>query len=85
MKLLLEEYSVHDSHSKITDSLMKLTKKTSEPGPDDAPINNNSFGHDNKKFVCFFIDMLSLQLVLDNWYVSICILAINTFFYNSNF
>ena len=22
----------------------------------------------NKKFVCFFIDMLSLQLVFDNWY-----------------
>ena len=41
-KLLLEEYSVHNLHSKITDSLIKLIKKTSEPGPDDAPINNNS-------------------------------------------
>ena len=41
-KLLWEEYSVHDSHRKITDSLMKLIKKTSEPGPDDAPININT-------------------------------------------
>jgi hypothetical protein len=65
-KLLLEEYSVHNSHSKITDSLMKLIKKTSKPGPDDAPINDNSFGRTNKKFTCFFIDMLSLQLVFDN-------------------
>jgi hypothetical protein len=84
-KLLLEEYSVHDSHSKINDSLMKLIKNTSEPGPDHAPINNNSFGRVNKKFVCFFIDMLSLQLVFDNWYVSICILAIHTNSYNLNF
>ena len=84
-KLLLEEYSVHDSHSKITDSLLQLIKNTSEPGPDHAPINNNSFGCVNKKFVCFFIDMLSLQLVFDNWYVSICILAINMISYNSNF
>ncbi len=84
-KLLLEEYSVHDLHSKITDSLMKLIRKTSKPGPDDAPINNNSFGRVNNKFTCFFMDMLSLQLVFDNWYVSIRILAINTISYNLNF
>ena len=75
-KLLLEEHGVHDSYSKISDSLMKLIKKTSPPGPDDAPINNNSFGCVNRKFICFFIDMLSLQLAFDNWYVSICILEI---------
>ena len=83
-KLLLEEYSVHDLHRKINDSLMKLIKNTSEPGPDHAPINNNSFGRVNKKFVRFFIDMLSLQLVFDNWYVTIRILVIHTISYNSN-
>jgi hypothetical protein len=65
-KLLLEEHSVHDSYSQISDSLMKLIKMTSTPGPDDGPINNNSFGRVNKKFICFFIDMLSLQLAFDN-------------------
>ena len=75
-KLLLEEHSVHDSYSQISDSLMKLIKMTSSPGPDDGPINNNSFGRVNKKFIRFFIDMLSLQLAFDNWYVSIRILEI---------
>ncbi len=70
-KLLLEESTVHDSHSKINDSLMKLIKITSAHDPDHGPINNNSFGRVNKKFVCFFIDMLSLQFVFDNWYVLI--------------
>ncbi len=68
-KLLLEKYSVHNSHSKINDSLMKLIKLSSKPDPDHPPINNNSFGRVNKKFVHFFIDMLSLQLVFDNWYI----------------
>jgi hypothetical protein len=84
-KLLLEEHGVHYSYSKISDSLMKLIKKTSSPGPDDAPINNNSFGRVNKKFICFFVDMLSLQLAFDNWYVSIRILEINTTLLNLNF
>jgi hypothetical protein len=53
-KLLLEENSVHDSYSQISDSLMKLIKMTSSPGPDNGPINNNSFGHVNKKFIRFF-------------------------------
>ena len=75
-KLLLEEHSVHKSYSNISDSLMKLIKMTSSPGPDDGPINNNSFGRVNKKFIRFFIDMLSLQLAFDNWYVSIRILEI---------
>jgi hypothetical protein len=52
--LLLEEHSVHNSYSQISDSLMKLIKKTSSPGPDDGPINNNSFGRVNKKFIGFF-------------------------------
>ena len=64
----MEESTVHDSHSKINDSLMKLIKITSAHDPDHGPINNNSFGRVNKKFVHFFIDMLSLQLVFDNWY-----------------
>ena len=67
-KLLLEESTVLDSHSKINDSLMKLIKITSAPNPDHGPINNKSFGRLNEKFVHFFIDMLSLQLVFDNWY-----------------
>jgi hypothetical protein len=71
VKLLLEDHSVHDTYSNISDSMMKLIKMTSAPGPTDAPINNASFGRVNKKFIRFFIDMLSLQLVFDNWYVSI--------------
>ncbi len=65
-KLLLEEHSVHDTYSQISDSMMKLIKMTSSPGPDNAPIDNNSFGRVNKKFISFFIDMLSLQLAFDN-------------------
>ncbi len=79
-KLLLEEHSVHDSYSQISDSMMKLIKMISSPGPDDGPINNNSFGRVNKKFIRFFIDMLSLQLAFDNWYVSIHILEITRYF-----
>jgi hypothetical protein len=84
-KLLLEEHGVHDSYSKISDSLMKLIKRTSSPGPDDAPINNNSFGRVNKKFIHFFFDMLFLQLAFDNWYVSIRILEIKTTSLNLHF
>ena len=62
-KLLLEDHSVHDTYSQISDSMMKLIKMTSAPGPSDAPINNNSFGRVNKKLIRFFIDMLSLQNV----------------------
>jgi hypothetical protein len=65
-KLLLEEHSVHDSYSQISDSLIKLIKMTSSPGPDDGPINNNSYGHVNNSLFVFFIDMLSLQLAFDN-------------------
>jgi hypothetical protein len=43
---------------------MKIIKTTSAQ----LLLNNNSFGRVNKKFVHFFIDMLSLQLVFDNWY-----------------
>ena len=66
-KLLLEEHGVHDSYSKISDSLMKLIKNISSPGPDNAAINSNSFRRVNKKFIRFFINMLSLQLTFDNW------------------
>jgi hypothetical protein len=83
-KLLLKEYSVHDSHSKINNSLMKLNKLSSKPDPDHSPINNNSFGRVNKKFARFFIDMLSPQLVFDNWYVSIRIPPIYMILYHSN-
>jgi len=43
---------------------MKIIKTTSAQ----LMLNNNSFGRVNKKFVRYFIDMLSLQLVFDNWY-----------------
>ena len=69
-KLLLEHYSVHDSYSNISDSLMKIIKGTSA----NEGVNNNSIGRVNKTLIRFFIDMLSLQLVFDNWYVSIRIL-----------
>ena len=67
-KLFLEESTVHHLHSRLNDSLMKLIKTTSASDLHDGVINNNSFGRVNKKFVRFFIDMLSLQLVFDNWY-----------------
>ena len=69
-KLLLEEHSVHEFYSNISDSLMKIIKDTSDNGG----VNNNSIGRVNKTLIRFFIDMLSLQLVFDNWYVSIRIL-----------
>ncbi len=69
-KLLLEHYSVHASYTNICDSLMKVIKDTRANGG----VNNNSFGRVNKTFIHFFIDMLSLQLAFDNWYVSIRIL-----------
>jgi hypothetical protein len=68
MKLFLEESTVHQSHSRLDDSLLKLIKASSAPVLHDGAINNNSFGRVNKKFVRFFIDMLSLQLLFDNWY-----------------
>ena len=74
-RLLLEEFSVVASHTNVTDSLMKAIKMSSQPGPKDQPINNNSFGRVNKKFCRIFINFLSLQLVFDNWYVPICIVV----------
>jgi hypothetical protein len=68
-KLFLEDSTVPDSNSRMDDSLMKVIKASSAPIlHDGGVINSNSFGCVNKKFVRFFIDMLSLQLVFDNWY-----------------
>ncbi len=67
LDLMLEPYSVLSSDSQVTNSPMKLIKDSS--APDIAgPISSNSFGKVNKKFLCFVIDMLSVQLVFDNWY-----------------
>jgi hypothetical protein len=67
LDLMLEPYSVSSSDSWVTDSLMKLIKDSS--APDIASlISSNSFGKVNKKFCRFVIDMLSVQLVFDNWY-----------------
>ena len=65
-KLLVEDHIVHDTYSNVSDSMMKIIKKTSKPGRNEAPISGNSFGRVNKTFIPFFIDMLSLQLVFDN-------------------
>ena len=68
-KLFLEESSVPDLQSRLDDSLMTLIKASSAPSLHDGVIiNNNSFGRVNKKFVRFFVDMLSLQLLFNNWY-----------------
>ncbi len=67
LDLMLELYSVLSSNSWVTDSLMKLIKDSS--APDIAgPISFNSFRKVNKKLCHFVIDMLSVQLVFDNWY-----------------
>ncbi len=65
-KLLLEDHSVHDSYTNICDSLMKVIKLTSAPSRDDGPINNNSFGRVNKKFIRF-----SLTCCLSSWHLII--------------
>ena len=79
-KLLVEDYIVHSTYSNVSDDMMLIIKRTSKPGLNEAPINSNSFGRVNKKFIRFFIDMLSLQLVFDNWYVSIRILEISSYY-----
>ncbi len=64
---MLEPHSVLSSDSWVTHSLMKLIKDST--APDIAgPISSNSFGKVNKKFCRFVINMLSVQLVVDNWY-----------------
>ncbi len=67
LDLMLEPYFVLASDSWVTDSLMKLIKDSSAPKIA-GPISSNSFGKVNKKFCCFVIDMLSVQLVFNNWY-----------------
>ncbi len=67
LDLMLEPCSVLSSDSWVTDSLMKLIKDSSAPDIAD-PISSNSFGKVNKKICRFVIDMLSAQLVFDNWY-----------------
>jgi hypothetical protein len=67
LNLMLEAYFVLSSDFWVTNSLMKLIKDSD--APDIAgPISSNSFRKVNKKFCRFVIDMLSVQLVFDNWY-----------------
>jgi hypothetical protein len=67
LELMLEPFSVSSEDSRVTDSLMKLLKDSS--APDIAgPTSSNSFGRVNKFFWRFVIDMLSVQLVFNNWY-----------------
>jgi hypothetical protein len=64
--LFLEPHSVPDNQSLITDSLM-LRLKSSSTKEKAGSISSNSFGKVNKKFFRYVIDMLSVQLVFDNW------------------
>jgi hypothetical protein len=67
LDLMLEPYSVLSEYSWVTNSLMKLIKDSSAPNIA-GRTSLNSFGKVNKKFCHFVIDMLSVQLVFDNWY-----------------
>jgi hypothetical protein len=67
LDLMLEPYSVPSEYSCVNNSLMKLIKDSSDPNIV-GPFSSNSFGKVNKKFCHFVIDMLSVQLVFDNWY-----------------
>ncbi len=67
LNLMLEHFSVPSKKSCITNSLMKLIKESSAPNIAGRMISN-SFVKVNKKFCCFVIDMLSVQLVFNNWY-----------------
>ncbi len=65
LELMLEPVSVSSEDSRVMDSLMKLLKDSSAPNIA-GPTSSNSFGQVNKFFCCFFIDMLSVQLVFNN-------------------
>ncbi len=67
LELMLEPFSVSSQDSRVMDSLMKLLKDSSAPNIA-GPTSSNSFGRVNKKFCHFVIDMLSVQLVFNNWY-----------------
>ena len=67
MDLFLEPHSVPDNQSLITDSLM-LRLKSSSTKEKAGSISSNSFGKVNKKFCRYVIDLLSVQLVFDNWH-----------------
>jgi hypothetical protein len=67
LNLMLEPFSVQSEKSCITNSLMKLIKESSAPNIA-GRTSSNSFVKVNKKFCRFVIDMLSVQLVFNNWY-----------------
>jgi hypothetical protein len=67
MDLFLEPSSVTVDESTVTDSLMSILKSTSTEKIA-GQISSNSFGKVNKKFCCFAIDMLAVQLLFDNWF-----------------
>ncbi len=67
LELMLEPFSVSSQDSRVTDSLMKLLKDSSAPNIAGL-TSSNSFGRVNKLFCRFVIDMLSVQLVFNNWY-----------------
>jgi hypothetical protein len=68
LELMLEPFSVSSEDSRVKDSLMKLLKDSSAPDISGPTSSSNSFGQVNKFFCRFVIDMLSVQLVFNNWY-----------------
>jgi hypothetical protein len=66
--LLLEDFLFSGELSQVSDSQMNALKLSCCPAIDSQSTNHNSFGQVNKKFSCFAIDFLSVQLVFNNWY-----------------
>ncbi len=71
MDLFLEPHSVPANQSLVSDSLM-FCLKSSSTKEIAGSISSNSFGKVNKKFCRYVIDMLSVQLVFDNWHPFAC-------------
>jgi len=60
--------TVLDETSMVSDSLMQYLKDNSDVGSSGVPISFNAFGKVNVAFAHFVVDMISAQLVFDNWY-----------------
>ena len=68
LDLQLEASLITPERSQIYDTRMKYLKDNSAPDMCNSTIEGNSFGRVNKKFFRFVIDMISVQLVFNNWY-----------------
>lgn len=68
INLSLVASTVTDETSMVTDTLMQYLKDNSDAGNSGAPISCNAFGKVNVAFARFVVDMISVQLVFNNWY-----------------